>query len=235
MPPVVQSDIFPVAESMTCRSIPEQIADVLRDEIVAAEIAPDTPIKQSHIAKRFNVSQAPVREALGQLAAERLVLHYANRGVRVAPLIAAEVEETAALRILLECDLVRAAAAAFTAADGVLLRAAIDDVAAASGVLSHLHGNNAIHDAAFRPAGRPIALEMVQQLRARYARYLGFMWKHSTHAEASLREHMELLDLLQAGEGDAAADLLKRHIEASTKAILDCLAAQGIAGAGHHP
>lgn len=226
--------ISPNVETMTRRSISEQIADALRREIVAADIAPDAPIKQSHIAKRFNVSQAPVREALGQLAAERLVVHHANRGVRVAPLIASEVEETAALRILLECDLVRAAAPLFTAADGAALQAAIDDVAAAVGVIDHLRANNAIHDAAFRPAGRPMALEMVQQLRARYARYLGFMWKYSTHAGVSLREHEELLTLLIARQGDAAANLLKRHIQASTDAVITCLKTYGAADADEH-
>ena len=83
-------------------SIPERIADALRREIVTAELLPDTPIKQSHIASRFGVSQAPVREALNQLIGEHLVVHHPNRGVRVAPLVVSELEEAARLRIALE-------------------------------------------------------------------------------------------------------------------------------------
>jgi DNA-binding GntR family transcriptional regulator len=99
----------------TRQSISGQIADLLRGEILSAAIGPNQPLKQDHIARRFEVSQAPVREALQQLASERLVVSQLNRGVRVAPLDRSEVEETAALRLKLELDLIELAAKKFNA------------------------------------------------------------------------------------------------------------------------
>lgn len=205
-------------------SIPERIADVLRREIVTAELAPDAPMKQSHIAIRFGVSQAPVREALNQLIGEHLVVHHQNRGVRVAPLVADELEEAARLRMLLEGDLIREAAGAFTAEDAARGEAALNGIAASDNVGDLMSAHDAFHDALYVPAQQPITLDIVRGLRARCSRYLGFMWKNSNKAPLSHGEHRNLLDLMLAGQGDAAAAFLKPHIEGSTAAVLAVLA-----------
>lgn len=205
------------------QSIPERIADALRRDIVTAEIAADTPIKQSHVAAQFGVSQAPVREALNQLIAEHLVVHYPNRGVRVAPLVAGELEEAARLRIPLESTLVKLAAAHFTSDDAVSAEAALDDIGKAANVGDLMAAHDAFHDAIYMPARSPITLDIVHGLRARCSRYFGFMWKQSEKAPLSFGEHRQLLDLVLAGKGGAAAAFLKPHIEGSTQAILSSL------------
>jgi DNA-binding GntR family transcriptional regulator len=205
------------------QSISGRIADILRMEIISAEIEPDTPIKQSHIAERFNVSQAPVREALALLTAERFLVHEANRGVRVAPLLQAELEETASLRMTLECDLIVAACKHFTGEDEKHVAAALKKNAAAGSVFELMKANDAFHEALYTPANQPITLEIVCQLRARYARYLGFMWKHSGHAQASLKDHKELVALIRSGQKGDASKFLRKHIQASTDAISSCL------------
>ncbi|MBO6520522.1 MAG: GntR family transcriptional regulator [Rhodospirillales bacterium] len=205
-------------------SIPERIADALRREIVTAELDPDTAIKQSHIAARFGVSQAPVREALNQLIGEHLVVHHQNRGVRVAPLDASEFEEAARLRIILEADLIATAATNFTADDEVVAQASLEAIGRAADVGDLMAAHDAFHDAIYLPARSPISLDIVRGLRARCSRYLGFMWKHSRKAPLSYDEHRKLLDWVAAGNGDAAASFLKPHIEGSTAAVLAALA-----------
>ena len=55
----------------------------LRDAIVAGHFAEDEPIRQDDIARQFNVSKIPVREALTRLEAEGLVMFQRNRGAMV--------------------------------------------------------------------------------------------------------------------------------------------------------
>ncbi len=207
-------------------TIAERIAADLRRRILGAEIAPGTPIRQGHIAADYGVSQAPVREALGLLAAEELVDYHPNRGVRVAALDPGVVAEISALRLALETELAGLAAGNFTAEDRVAAEAALAAIADAGDAGDLLAGNDAFHTAIYRPAGRPITLDMVRRLRARYGQYLGYMWTHSAHAPASLAEHRYLLSLMIGGKGEAAVRTLRRHIAASTRAILDCLAAR---------
>ena len=200
-----------------------QIADRLRGEILSAAIGPNQPLKQDHIARRFEVSQAPVREALQQLASERLVVSQLNRGVRVAPLDRSEMEETAALRLKLELDLIELAAKKFNASDVNRAREALGKISEAADVADLMRANDAFHETIYRPANRPVTLELVRELRARYARYLGFMWQHSGHARASLTGHREILERLRLGKAREAGELLKKHIKASTVAIVEAL------------
>ncbi len=208
------------------RSIAEQIAAQLRKDILSAVLAPGEPLRQDHIAQRFNVSQAPVREALRQLASEELVTYQVNCGVRVPLLEKAEAAETARLRLQLEPDLVAAATRNFGPTDRRRAEAAIALTIQANDVPARLEADEAFHNAIYSPAGRPITLHIVQQLRQRYVRYLGFMWRHSRHAETSLDEHRELLGLMCGGQMQAARRYLKEHVRASTNAVLEALANQ---------
>lgn len=205
-------------------SIPDRIADALRRDIMTAELESDAPIKQSHLAARFGVSQAPVREALNQLISEHLVVHYQNRGVRVAPLVGAEFEEAARLRITLETDLVKAAAVRFADEHKMLAAAALGNIGEAESVGDLMAAHDAFHDAIYTAAASPIAHEIVRGLRARCSRYLGFMWKRSANIALSHDEHRQLLDFVVNGDGQSAADFMKPHIEGSTAAVLSCLA-----------
>src|SRR3954469_17799962 len=62
----------------------EELRLQLADEIVRGMLAPGTPLDETDIARRFNVSRTPVREALRQLVASGLVDARAHRGAVVA-------------------------------------------------------------------------------------------------------------------------------------------------------
>ncbi len=223
--PATDDATMPPAANMTTA---ERIAAELRREIVTAEIGPDTAIRQSHVAARFGVSQAPVREALSLLASEHLVVYATNRGVRTASFDRAEVREITDLRLTLEPDLLSRAAKAFTPADATAAARAIDEISQAADIHALMRANDRFHMALYRPAARPLTLAMVRDLRGRHGRYLGFMWKHSGHGPASLREHRGLLKLMTDGDAAQARDQLRAHIAASSKAILAALDEHGI-------
>jgi DNA-binding GntR family transcriptional regulator len=62
----------------------EELRLQLADEIVRGALAPGAALDETDLAKRFNVSRTPVREALRQLAASGLVDARAHRGAVVA-------------------------------------------------------------------------------------------------------------------------------------------------------
>ena len=96
-------------------------------------------------------------------------------------------------------------------------------ISGATGVSNLMRANDEFHEIIYRPANRPVTVAVVRDLRRRYARYLGFMWQHSGHAPVSLTEHRELLDRLRRGKAREASKLLRKHINASTGAILEAL------------
>lgn len=57
-----------------------QIKEILRQEIVDGTAAPDNPLTEAQLLKRFRVSRAPIRQALGELADEGYVYRKQGRG-----------------------------------------------------------------------------------------------------------------------------------------------------------
>lgn len=58
----------------------------LRNEIFELKLAPGSPLDETSLAKRFQMSRSPVREAIVRLSAEGLVHMLSNRSTIVAPL-----------------------------------------------------------------------------------------------------------------------------------------------------
>jgi DNA-binding GntR family transcriptional regulator len=66
------------------RTLAETLRLQLADEIIRGALAPGTILDETELARRFQVSRTPVREAIRQLAASGLVETRAHRGSVVA-------------------------------------------------------------------------------------------------------------------------------------------------------
>src|ERR1051326_30154 len=89
------------------QSLTSAVADKLRDKIVRGEIHEGEQLRQDAIAREFQVSRIPVREALRQLEAEGLITIIPHRGAVVSSLSPADIEELFDMRAVLECEVLR--------------------------------------------------------------------------------------------------------------------------------
>ncbi|PVX59518.1 GntR family transcriptional regulator [Rhodococcus globerulus] len=80
----------------------EFVYQSLRERIVDGTYGPGVRLSQLEIAGDLRVSRTPLREALQRLERERLVCSTANRGFIVAPANLADVENSYAIRLLVE-------------------------------------------------------------------------------------------------------------------------------------
>jgi DNA-binding GntR family transcriptional regulator len=78
------------------------IADRLRSAILAGDLAPGAALVETALAAQFNVSRAPLREALRQLIEEGLVVTVPYTGTRVVDLSVDDIREIYSMRITLE-------------------------------------------------------------------------------------------------------------------------------------
>ena len=80
----------------------DHIRDVLVARILDGSYPPGTQLKELSLAREFNVSQAPIREALRELEGSGLVMSERYRGTRVRGADPAEMLETYELRATME-------------------------------------------------------------------------------------------------------------------------------------
>ncbi|UED88437.1 GntR family transcriptional regulator [Streptomyces profundus] len=71
----------------------EQLADALREEILAGRLAPDAEFTVREIAEQYGVSATPVREALVDLSAQGLLEVEQHRGYRIKQLSLVDFEQ----------------------------------------------------------------------------------------------------------------------------------------------
>ncbi|MET9621196.1 GntR family transcriptional regulator [Streptomyces sp. NPDC006464] len=74
---------MPASGAVTRSTLRQQIADALRDEVLAGRLQPGEEFTVKQIAEQYGVSATPVREALVDLSAQGLLDSDQHRGFRV--------------------------------------------------------------------------------------------------------------------------------------------------------
>ncbi len=87
---------------LTAQTLAEQVFESLQEAIVLGEFLPGEKIRESELAKRFNTSRGPLRDALRRLEARRLVTNTPNSGARVVELSTQQLIELYQVREALE-------------------------------------------------------------------------------------------------------------------------------------
>jgi DNA-binding GntR family transcriptional regulator len=194
---------------------------VLRQQIAHGVLPAGEPINQEELAAGIGISVTPLREALRRLAAEGFVVLAAHRDARVAPLSAEEARSLTEMRIPLESLAAGLAAERITDIQRAGLAALAEQLeplgehASEHALDVHRRFHAAIWDATHN---EPLiaTLDLLWDRADRYRRH-GLSEIRGTGATrtADYEQHFELRDLILAGERDAAADLMRRHVEYS--------------------
>ncbi|MFT4025220.1 MAG: GntR family transcriptional regulator [Novosphingobium sp.] len=204
----------------------EQVADFLREGIIAGRFPRGTRLKQQEIATLLNTSITPVREALKLLEAEGYVAGDSFKGSIVAPFDIAASTETLNLRILLETQLVKGAVERANAAEIDELRGLAREFATAFDAGDNetaRAANYRFHHRMFEIARMPQTLHFVQILWARYPFDLINQLKGRVSRASA--EHDELMHAFIAGDASAAMLATRQHIEAGWLELRDSVEA----------
>lgn len=217
---------------MRFRTKEEQVADYLREGIIAGRYPRGARLKQQEIATMLQTSITPVREALKLLAAEGYVIGDSYRGATVAPFDITATNEMLSLRILLETQLVKGAVEQATSADlGELHQLAAEFARANDAGENELAraANYRFHHRMFEIAKMPQTLHFVQILWARYP--FDLINKIGGRVSRAASEHEELIQAFIATDAAAAMLATRRHIESGWVELQRAMEAQQAADA----
>ncbi len=215
--------------AVTKQSLPEMIANDLRERILSGDMSEGEPIRQEALAEEYDVSRMPIREALKRLNAEGLIQWANNRGGTVTKHSIEEIGEIFDLRILIETDLFRRAIPLMSLADFNLCEKILDqmetsydeDDVSRWGTLNHEY-----HSALYAAAGRGLTKDILDRINVQSDRYVRLHLSVMEQREPAKEEHRNLLKLARDRNVDAACDLLAAHIERTKVELLELIEAK---------
>lgn len=203
------------------------VADDLRQRILGGEFQGGTQLRQDALAKDYEVSRIPVREALLTLESEGLVEFYAHRGAFTTELSVSKIRELFELRVLLETHILRRAITNLTEADldkaeSILIK--YDEALNSGGEIGNWSEYNfAFHEALYAPANLPETMALISQLNTKSDRYIRMQLLYTQEIEKAEKEHHGLLDFARQGGADQACALLETHIQEACEGIVAVL------------
>jgi DNA-binding GntR family transcriptional regulator len=212
------------------RVLHEQVLEQLLNGLRNGQLRPGERLLEVEIATRLGLSRGTVREAIRRLEQDGLVVSQPHRGTFVVEPTAADVAEVYSLRLMLEGYAVRLACPRLTPA-----------------MLAELAGLVEAMAAAAEQADQQAQLRHDQRFHAQLCRFSGHRHLYETWARLALKlwlvnyslrpdnsvggrdralVHWELIELLQRGAAEAAADWVERHIARRAREVVERVAAQ---------
>ena len=209
------------------KSLSQRVLLRLRQAIIDGEFSLGAAISEEMVAQSFGVSRTPVREAMGQLQAQGLVVIRPQVGSFVFTPSAADIAALCAFRIIIEP---KAAELAFhhdrTGAIAAMESAIIgmEQALAARDNVAYGRADTAMHDALFAHCGNHYLAESYQLVAGRVAALRTNLTSPiDVQTPASFNEHRNLLDLFERRDFVGFAALMTRHINNSGRTYAEAL------------
>ncbi|GFG53018.1 GntR family transcriptional regulator [Mycolicibacterium agri] len=192
----------------------------VRDRILSGELQPGAVIQQRELASQIGISTTPLREALRRLKSEGLVELDAHRDARITPLRAEEARDLLELRKSLDPLAAGLAAQRRTNTDLQAIRAALAAVEPlpTPPAVGQLVAHRNLHAAIYRASHNDLliaALEGLWDKADRYRRLALQAGRTQAARDQKANEHRLLVEYIAAGDSEAAADVMRAHIDTS--------------------
>jgi GntR family transcriptional regulator, trigonelline degradation regulator len=206
----------------------EQVLDQLRDAIVEQRLLPGQRLVERELVEQTGVSRTTIREVLRELAAEGLVATIPNKGTVVASLSPERANELYEVRAVLESLAVRQFAERADDAHRVALRTAFEGIEAAVGAPHEGHAllaaKKRFYDALFDGADNVTIAEIVEGLQTRVTFLRATSLAKPGRPAQTVEEVRAIVDALEAGDADAAAEACAFHVRQAAHTVLSAAA-----------
>ena len=230
---VSETDSASTAQESAPRTVAELTYHRLRQDILWGQFAPGLPLRSDKLRARYGIGVSPLREALMRLVSERLVTLVGQRGFRVAPLSAYDVEDTMATRLVIEGEALTrsiergdmAWETSIVAAFHALSRHPIPKEPGPSTELWAQH-HRGFHMALLLACGSRWHMELAGLLFDQAERHRILRSKFGSQNQLkrdTLREHRQIFEATIARDAKAAVRALERHYRVTAEQVASVL------------
>jgi len=197
------------------RPLYEDVAERLREQIYAHELAPGSWLDEQSLALAFGISRTPMREAIKLLASEGLVTTKMNKGAYVTEVEKRDLEQIFTVLSLLEGEAaketaLRATEAELTQLDDLHHR--LEKAAADRDLDQFFEINVKFHEMIQEIAANPWMNGVINDLRKVLKLQRRDSLSRSGRMLSSLVEHREILQVILKRDSLAAEAAMRKHL-----------------------
>lgn len=203
-------------------NISDHAAEAIREMIVDGTLSDGDRINEVHLAEALGVSRTPLREGLGRLVAQGVVITEPRRGFFVAPLTLSEFEQLYDIRPILDPEALRLAGipsakslARLETLNRRLLSAKTPSVA--------IDIDNAWHMELLAGCPNRVLIELIQQVIDRKRRYEHALFRETKNLWVAGNEHDLIMAALRDNDLDMACAMLKQNMQSGKEPIAEWL------------
>lgn len=201
------------------RTTADYLVSALRTAIYDGQFADGEELNQVELARYFNVSRVPIREALRQLQAEGLVRIVAHHKTVVAGLTLEEILELIEMRAVLESYMIRKCAPHIDETAMSRLRRLCDEMDRITDYgPAWVLRNAEFHRALYGANNSKTMMDLVEQIYLKVERYTRQAGTQSRLREAAA-EHRQILHYIEQKDYAAASSMMEHHILNTGEAI----------------
>ena len=199
----------------------ELAADALRQAIIRGDLLPGERLVEPELSKRMGVSRPSIREALSQLAAEKLVTIVPNKGPSVANITWKEAQDIYHVRSLMDGEAAYLFAGCARKDDLAGMRKALkafERAIARDEAPALVSSTAAFYAIMLSGCGNGIIAEVLAALNARIGVLRARSMSRPGRAPHSLTEMTAILERLENGDAEGARAAAHTHVRAAAAA-----------------
>ncbi|MED4601038.1 GntR family transcriptional regulator [Paenibacillus validus] len=199
------------------------VYETLKKKIMEGELPSNTPLVEEKLAKEFQMSRTPIREAIRHLVQDGLVEFFPRRGALVKEITVKDLEDIFTVREALEGISARIAASVITEQKIILLHEALkkaDQELENGDKDQSFELGNTLHEIVLDVANNNKILTIVSDFKNQIQRFHYFSYHIPGRLELSNKEHWEIFEAIQAGDGELAERRMRKHVRGTKESIL---------------
>lgn len=193
-----------------------QAYESIKEMIISGKIQENLFISERALSSVLGISRTPIKAALNELCAERLVVEYPGKGFMVAHITSEDVDEIyqirelldpLALRLTMEKDIQGNIKNELIACVKNMKLALAEKKWAEIG-----QWDMAFHDCYFNYTGNSRLSDVLFMLRTQIRRFIFSIQDNKDRQEQSYQEHQDIIDKLMDDDIDGACAALVKHL-----------------------
>lgn len=190
----------------------EKVYQKLINKIVTGEIAPESRLREEHIANEYNVSATPVREAFKRLASDGFIEIIPYHGAIVRGIDEKEIEDVYHCRLALENLALEEAIPRLTQNDIKKFETLVKKTESLGDMFGVADTNKKFHELIYEAANNKTLTRLIESLNMVLLRDMKFSASNESRKREIINEHKDIITALKYKNIEEAKKAMRRHI-----------------------